>query len=52
MSAIYWTPGPDNSKRISTENAVPTSPENKANIRYKYVISSALQDKNQDMIFH
>ena len=33
LSDIYCTPGPLNSIRISTENAVPSSPENKANIR-------------------
>lgn len=31
---MYCTPGPANSNLISTENAVPTNPENKANIKY------------------
>jgi hypothetical protein len=44
---MYWTPGPDNSSLISTENAVPNRPENNANIRYKVPISFALLDKNQ-----
>jgi hypothetical protein len=30
---MYWTPGPDNSSLISTENAVPSKPENKEKIR-------------------
>jgi hypothetical protein len=46
LSAIYCTPGPANSNLINTEKAVPTSPENKAKIRYKVPISLALQDKN------
>jgi len=46
LSAIYCTPGPDNSNRINTENAVPIKPENKANIRYNFPMSLALQDKN------
>ena len=33
LSAMYWTPGPDNSSLISTENAVPSKPENKEKIR-------------------
>ena len=44
---MYWTPGPDNSILISTENAVPINPENNAKIRYKVPISFALLDKNQ-----
>ena len=44
---MYWTPGPDNSSLISTENAVPSKPENKENIRYNVPISFALLDKNQ-----
>ena len=44
---MYWTPGPDNSILISTEKAVPISPENNAKIRYKVPISFALLDKNQ-----
>jgi len=47
LSAIYCTPGPDNSSLISTENAVPANPENNANIRYKVPMSLALLDKNQ-----
>ena len=43
---MYCTPGPDNSKRINTENAVPIKPENNANIKYKVPISFALDDKN------
>lgn len=46
LSAINCTPGPDNSNRINTENAVPIKPENKANMRYKVPISLALLDKN------
>ena len=46
LSAIYWTPGPDNSNLISTENAVPNKPENNANIKYKVPMSLALDDKN------
>jgi len=46
LSAIYWTPGPDNSNLISTEKAVPIKPENNANIKYKVPISFALDDKN------
>jgi hypothetical protein len=46
LSAIYCTPGPDNSNRIKTENAVPTKPENNANIKYNVPISFALEDKN------
>ena len=44
---MYWTPGPDNSSLISTENAVPSKPENKENIRYNVPISFRLLDKNQ-----
>jgi len=47
LSAIYCTPGPDNSNLISTENAVPNSPENNANIKYNVPISFALLEKNQ-----
>jgi hypothetical protein len=47
LSAIYCTPGPDNSSLISTEKAVPNKPENNAKIRYKVPISFALLDKNQ-----
>jgi hypothetical protein len=43
---MYWTPGPDNSNRIKTENAVPTNPENNENIKYNVPISFALEDKN------
>ena len=46
LSAIYWTPGPLNSNLIKTEKAVPSNPENKANIRYNVPISLALEDKN------
>ena len=46
LSAIYWTPGPLNSSLIKTENAVPNSPENKANIKYKVPISLAFEDQN------
>jgi hypothetical protein len=34
VSATYCAPGAANSNLIMTENAVPTSPENNANIRY------------------
>jgi hypothetical protein len=44
---MYCTPGPDNSSLISTEKAVPSNPENKANIRYNVPISLALLLKNQ-----
>ena len=44
---MYCTPGPDSSNLISTENAVPNSPENSANIKYNVPISFALEDKNQ-----
>jgi hypothetical protein len=43
---MYWTPGPDNSNLISTEKAVPISPENNAKIKYNVPISLALEDKN------
>jgi hypothetical protein len=43
---MYCTPGPDNSNLISTEKAVPTNPENNANIKYNTPISLALDDKN------
>jgi hypothetical protein len=43
---MYCTPGPDNSNLINTENAVPTRPANKANIKYNTPISLALEDKN------
>ena len=46
LSAIYWTPGPLNSNLIKTEKAVPSNPENKANIRYRVPISFAFEDKN------
>ena len=46
LSAIYWTPGPDSSNLIKTENAVPISPENNAKIKYRIPISFALLDKN------
>jgi hypothetical protein len=46
LSAIYCTPGPDNSNLIKTENAVPINPDNKANIKYSVPISLALLDKN------
>lgn len=38
---INWTPGPLNSSLINTENAVPNSPENKANIKYNVPMSLA-----------
>lgn len=47
LSAIYCTPGPESSSLISTENAVPSNPANKANIKYRVPISFALLDKNQ-----
>ena len=47
LSAIYWTPGPDSSNLIRTENAVPNSPANNANIKYNVPISFALLDRNQ-----
>ena len=40
------TPGPANSSLIKTEKAVPSSPLNKANIRYNVPISLAFEDKN------
>jgi hypothetical protein len=43
---MYCTPGPANSNLINIENAVPTNPENKANIKYNVPISLALDDKN------
>jgi hypothetical protein len=46
LSAIYWTPGPDNSNLINTEKAVPISPENNAKIKYNVPISLAFDDKN------
>ena len=45
LSAMYWTPGPDNSSLIKTENAVPSKPENRENIRYNVPISFALLEK-------
>jgi len=33
LSAMYCTPGPLSSIRISTENAVPNKPENNAKIK-------------------
>jgi hypothetical protein len=47
LSAMYWTPGPDNSSLIKTEKAVPSKPENREKIRYNVPISFALLDKNQ-----
>jgi hypothetical protein len=46
LSAIYCTPGPLNSNLISTEKAVPSRPENNANIRYSVPISLAFEDRN------
>lgn len=43
---MYCTPGPLNSTLIKTEKAVPNSPENKANIKYKFPISFAFVEKN------
>jgi hypothetical protein len=43
---MYCTPGALNSILISTEKAVPTKPENKANIKYKVPISLAFEDQN------
>ena len=51
LSAIYCTPGPDNSNLINIENAVPIRPENKANIKYNVPISLAFDDKNH-LSFH
>ena len=51
LSAMYCTPGPDNSNRIKTEKAVPIKPENKANIKYNVPISLAFEDKNH-LSFH
>jgi hypothetical protein len=51
LSAIYCTPGPDNSSLINTEKAVPANPENTAKIKYNVPISLALQDKNH-LSFH
>ena len=47
LSAIYCTPGPDNSNLIKTEKAVPNKPEKRAKIRYNVPMSFALHDKNQ-----
>jgi hypothetical protein len=47
LSAIYCTPGPDNSNLIKTENAVPINPENNAKIRYNVPMSFALLERNQ-----
>lgn len=46
LSAMNWTPGPESSNLISTENAVPTRPDSNAKIRYKVPISFAFDDKN------
>lgn len=46
LSAMYCTPGPDNSNLINTEKAVPINPENNAKIKYNVPISLALLDKN------
>lgn len=43
---MYWTPGPLNSILIKTENAVPSNPENSANIKYSIPISFAFDDQN------
>ena len=51
LSAIYCTPGPDNSRRIRTENDVPINPENNANIKYNVPISFALDERNH-LSFH
>jgi len=51
LSSIYCIPGPANSILISTENAVPIKPENKANIKYSVPISLAFEDKNH-LSFH
>ena len=46
LSAMYWTPGPDNSNLINTEKAVPTKSANNAYIKYNTPISLAFEDKN------
>lgn len=46
LSAMYWTPGPLNSSLIKTEKAVPSNPENKANIKYNVPMSLAFEDQN------
>jgi hypothetical protein len=46
LSAMYCTPGPDNSSLIKTEKAVPSKPEKRENIRYSVPMSLALLDKN------
>ena len=51
LSAIYCTPGPDNSRRIRTENDVPINPENIASIKYNVPISFALDERNH-LSFH
>ena len=51
LSAIYWTPGPDSSNLINIEKAVPISPENNANMRYRIPISFALDEDNH-LSFH
>ena len=48
---MYCTPGPDNSRRIRTENDVPINPENTANIKYNVPISFALDERNH-LSFH
>jgi hypothetical protein len=50
LSAIYCTPGPDNSILIRTENAVPNRPENNAKIKYNIPISLAFEERNQRSI--
>jgi len=48
---MYCTPGPLNSNLIKTEKAVPNNPENNANIKYKFLISLALVEKNHLSMF-
>jgi hypothetical protein len=43
---MYCIPGPDNSSLINTEKAVPISPENNANIKYRIPMSLAFDEKN------
>ncbi len=43
---MYCIPGALNSNLINTENAVPTNPANKANIKYNVPISLAFEDQN------
>jgi hypothetical protein len=41
---MYYTPGADNSILIRTKEAVPIRPEKKMKIKYKVLMSLALED--------